>query len=118
MGINQVLGKIAKINEATELASHQVELNLITDITKDLDTVAASLNSIRPALIKIEDLLIKNFKTVELANQAILKVQQAAKEIGAEAFIKELDKPKTMVKEYNNTINQVLKSIQNGVASL
>jgi hypothetical protein len=101
-----------------DLASQKVELGLVQDITKDLDTVAASLNSIRPALIKIEDLLIKNFKTVELANLAILKVQEAAKEIGADTFIKELDKPKTMVKEYNNTINLVLKSIQNGVASL
>jgi hypothetical protein len=32
MGINQVLSKIAKINEPTELASHKVELGLIDDL--------------------------------------------------------------------------------------
>ena len=39
MSLNNVLGKIAKINETTELASHEVELTLIDDINKLKQTI-------------------------------------------------------------------------------
>ena len=104
--------------DKTELSKHEVELGLVQDITKDLNTVADSLTSIRPALLKIEDLLIKNSKTVELASKAIQRVETTAKELGADSLVKEIEKPKMMVNEFNRTINTVLKSIQNGVAEL
>jgi hypothetical protein len=104
--------------EKTELGTHQIELGLIQDITKDLNTVSDSLVSIRPALMKIEDLLIKNSKAVDLANKAIQRVESTAKELGADNLIKELEKPKSLVNNFNNTINTVLKAVQNGVAQL
>lgn len=104
--------------DKVELGKHEVELGLVQDITKDLNTVADSLTSIRPALLKIEDLLIKNSKTVELASKAIQRVETTAKELGADSLVKEIEKPKMMVNEFNRTINTVLKSIQNGVAEL
>ena len=39
MSLNNVLGKIAKINDQTELASHEVELTLIDDINKLKQTI-------------------------------------------------------------------------------
>ena len=53
---------IKKISVKEELAKHQVELGLVQDITLDLNTIADSLTSIKPALLKLEDLLIKNIK--------------------------------------------------------
>jgi len=114
-----------KINKAykieankTELAKHEVELGLVQDITKDLNTVADSLVSIRPALLKIEDLLIKNSKTVETALKAVQRVETTAKELGADSLVKELDKPKMLINEFNKTINNTLKAVQNGIAGL
>ena len=104
--------------QSVELSEVQVELGLIQDITKDLNSIADSLVSIRPALLKIEDLLIKNSKAVDIANKAIQRVEVTAKELGADNLVKELDKPKKMASEYTKTINNVLKSVQNGVAGL
>jgi RPA family protein len=112
----EIINKLSD-KEAVKLGMN-VELGLVQDITKDLDTVAASLTSIRPALIKIEDLLIKNSKVVELANKAIQRVETVAKELGADALVKELDKPKLLSSEFNKTINNTLKSIQNSIANL
>lgn len=46
MGINQVLSKIAKINEPTELASHKIELGVVEDIAKMLSDANAVLKSL------------------------------------------------------------------------
>lgn len=114
--LKTVFGKLFK--EETKLASHEVELGLVQDITKDLNTVSDSLTSIKPALLKIEDLLIKNSKTVEMALKAVQRVETTAKELGAESLIKELDKPKMLINEFNKTINNTLKSLQNASANL
>lgn len=114
MSVNTIIKKISEI----ELESHDVKLGLVQDITKDLNTVADSLTSIKPALLKIEDLLIRNSKTVELALKAVQKVEGAAKELGADSFIKELDKPKMLINEFNKTINNTLKSLQSAAANL
>ena len=107
-----------KLQDKTELAKHEVNLGLVQDITKDLNTVADSLVSIRPTILKIEDLLIKNSKTVETALKAVQKVETTAKELGADSLIKELDKPKMLINEFNKTINNTLKSLQNAIANL
>ena len=104
--------------EKVELAKHEVELGLVQDITKDLNTVADSLTSIKPALLKLEDLLIRNSKVVELALKAVQRVEVTAKELGADVLIKELDKPKMLINEFNKTINNTLKSLQNASANL
>jgi len=124
--MKNILDKINRADEIqanleldkTELAKHEVELGLVQDITKDLNTVADSLVSIRPALLKIEDLLIKNSKTVETALKAVQRVETTAKELGADSLVKELDKPKMLINEFNKTINNTLKAVQNGIAGL
>jgi hypothetical protein len=107
-----------RLSDKTELAKHEVNLGLVQDITKDLNTVADSLVSIRPTILKIEDLLIKNSKIVETALKAVQKVETTAKELGADSLIKELDKPKMLINEFNKTINNTLKSLQNAIANL
>ena len=107
-----------KLGDKTELAKHEVNLGLVQDITKDLNVVADSLTSIRPTILKIEDLLIKNSKIVETALKAVQKVETTAKELGADSLIKELDKPKMLINEFNKTINNTLKSLQNAIANL
>jgi hypothetical protein len=102
----------------TELAKHEVNLGLVQDITKDLNAVADSLVSIRPTILKIEDLLIKNSKIVDTALKAVQKVETTAKELGVDSLIKELDKPKMLINEFNKTINNTLKSLQNAIANL
>jgi hypothetical protein len=118
--INNILKKIEKANEVqkVELEKHEVDLGLVQDITKDLNTVADSLTSIKPALLKLEDLLIRNSKVVELALKAVQRVEVTAKELGADVLIKELDKPKMLINEFNKTINNTLKSLQNASANL
>lgn len=114
--MKSVFSKIAE--DKTELAKHEVNLGLIQDITKDLNTVADSLVSIRPALLKVEDVLIKNIKTIDMTNKAIERVEATAKDLGADSFLKELQKPKALVNEFNKTAAKVLKSVQNGIADL
>ena len=109
---------IKKISVKEELAKHQVELGLVQDITLDLNTIADSLTSIKPALLKLEDLLIKNIKALDTANKAIIKVETAAKELGADSLLKELDKPKSLANEFNRTINNTLKAVQNAASNL
>ena len=95
-----------------------VKLGLVQDITADLNSVGTSLTSIRPVLTKAEDVLIKNFQTLELAEKAIVRVEGLAKELGADSLLKELEKPKMLLKEFRNTTNNTLKAVQSGIANL
>jgi RPA family protein len=107
-----------KIGAKTELAKHEVNLGLVQDITKDLNVVADSLTSIRPTFLKIEDLLIKNSKIVDTALKAVQKIETTAKELGADSLMKELDKPKMLINEFNKTIKDTLKSLQDAIGNL
>ena len=64
------------------------------------------------------DVLIKNFQTLELAEKAIVRVEGLAKELGADSLLKELEKPKMLLKEFRNTTNNTLKAVQSGIANL
>ena len=107
-----------KLGDKTELAKHEVNLGLVQDITKDLNVVADSLTSIRPTLLKIEDLLIKNSKIVDTALKSVQKIEATAKELGVDSLMKELDKPKMLINEFYRTINITKKSIQDAIGNL
>ena len=107
-----------KVEEIKLAFETNVQLGLVQDITADLNSVGASLTSIRPVLTKAEDVLIKNFQTLELAEKAIVRVEGLAKELGADSLLKELEKPKMLLKEFRNTTNNTLKAVQSGIANL
>lgn len=73
MGINQVLSKIAKINESTELASHQVELALLDNsknILKQVSTQAAVMSKLLVNVKKGVDAINSSLKSSNvLANK-------------------------------------------------
>ena len=108
--LKTVFGKLFK--EETQLASHEVELGLVQDITKDLNTVSDSLTSIKPALLKIEDLLIKNSKTVEMALKAVQRVETTAKELGIDLpqeYLKSEQRAGTLIGEAQDIIDWLNK---------
>ena len=86
MGINQVLSKIAKINEPTELASHKVDLALVDDFknvfnkaNNDQAKIATTLvNDLAKASNSFKENLADWQKSAVIGNQLIAK----AKELG------------------------------------
>ena len=96
MSLNNVLGKIAKINESTELASHEVELGLKEDAQKVESEFNAAYNKVDNELLKFYTQINTARKVYEstkgdisnlLSYEAKLKDQQtkilaAGKELG------------------------------------
>lgn len=75
--------------EKTELAKHEVELGLVQDIEKDLNTWYGSAQSVKQALTQLRAKVIKDNQELKLVEVAIDKVQQAAAEIGADNVFKQ-----------------------------
>lgn len=89
--INNILKKIEKANEVqkVELAKHEVELGLVQDIEKDLNTWYGSAQSVKQALNQLRSKVIKDNQELKLVEAAIDRVQQAAAEIGADNVFKQ-----------------------------
>jgi uncharacterized protein (DUF3084 family) len=81
---------ISKLYEAkkVELGTHKVELGLIQDIEKDLNTWFSASNSVKQALTQLRAKVIKDNQELKLVETAIDKVQKAASELGADAIFK------------------------------
>ena len=107
----EILKKINSFNKV-ELSEVNVELGLIQDIMKDVDSVATSISSIKPVILKLEELIGKNIKAVADIDAAILKVQNSAKELGAESFLKELERPAIINKNFTKTLTDLKKFIE------
>ena len=95
-----------------------VELSLIQDIDKDLNSVSESLRSARKALLQVESLIVKNAGALKTATQAISRVESVAKEIGADSVVKEAQKRATLVKQLSNTVNKTLSDIGGIISNL
>ena len=91
--INNILKKIEKANEVesskVELAKHDIELGLVQDIEKDLNTWYGSAQSVKQALNQLRSKVIKDNQELKLVEAAIDRVQQAAAEIGADNVFKQ-----------------------------
>ena len=66
-----------------------VELGLLQDIEKDLNTWFGASNSVKQALTQLRAKVIKDNQELKLVVQAIDKVQKAAAELGADAIFKQ-----------------------------
>lgn len=75
--------------EKTELAKHEVELGLIQDIEKDLNTWYGASQSVKQALNQLRSKVIKDNQELKLVFQAIDKVERAAAELGVDAVVKQ-----------------------------
>jgi hypothetical protein len=91
MGINQVLNKIAKINETTELASHQIELTLVDDIQKMYNDAGKELtiagNASKKAIAIIDEVFTAYRQNGVKSTEALNKIGQfktQAKTLGLE----------------------------------
>lgn len=121
--LNTILNKLGKIEEIeqTNLAKHEVELNISTD-SKELvskyfgltDTINSKYvginNEIRNLFDKIDDAVELSIQMQKL----ITKYEQLAKELGIDVNnIKELEDMKLAVKNVNNykTLSSKLKSV-------
>ena len=96
----------------------KINLALIQDIDKDLDSVSESLSSARKALVQIESLIVKNADDLNTVTTAIARVESVAKEIGADAVVKEAQKRAALVKELSNTVNKTLSQIGGVISNL
>jgi small-conductance mechanosensitive channel len=83
MGINQVLSKIAKINEPTELASHQVELGAIDDLQVKYKNIASKAPKIKDQVIRLSNELAGVSSELKNLSADFKKLQGMAKELGA-----------------------------------
>ena len=85
--LKTVFGKLFK--EETQLASHQVELGLVQDIEKDLNTWLGASQSVKQALNQLRSKVIKDNQELKLVFEAIDKVERAAAEIGVDNVVKQ-----------------------------
>ena len=95
-----------------------VKFGLVQDINLDLNTVQKSLDSVKPILSQGVSVLNKNLSVLDTIEKAIQRVEATAKEIGADSIVKELEKPKAMLKDFRTKTNNSLKPLQSAVNSL
>ena len=112
MGINQVLSKIAKINEATELASHKIDLGLLDDLKKDADKVTKQIgfinkdiSDVKKAISLIGMIKVDLASTDKLANDllsAVVTFENKTRDLG-------IDVPNEVI-NYGNVARELIKS--------
>jgi hypothetical protein len=96
----------------------QIDLALIQDIDKDLNSVSQSLRSARQALLQVESLIQKNAQALKIATAAISRVESVSKEIGADSVLKEVQKRSSLAKELTNTVNKSISQIGGLISNL
>jgi hypothetical protein len=84
----EIINKLSE-KEAVKLESQLVELGLIQDIEKDLNTWFGASDSVKQALTQLRAKVIKDNQELKLVVQAIDKVQKAASELGADVIFKQ-----------------------------
>lgn len=121
--LNTILNKLGKIEaiEQTNLAKHEVELNISTDSKELVSKYFGLTDTINSKYVginnEIRNLFDKIDNAVELSIQMqklITKYEQLAKELGIDVNnIKELEDMKLAVKDVNNykTLSSKLKSV-------
>jgi hypothetical protein len=72
-----------------ELSSMDVELGLVQDIEKDLNTWYGASQSVKQALTQLRSKVIKDNQELKLVFQAIDKVERAAAELGVDVIVKQ-----------------------------
>ena len=89
MSLNNVLGKIAKINETTELASHEVELKILDDLKKlsqdmmnSLDNVSNERLIIIGARNKMNQAIINSDNIANSVEKSLAIYLQEVKDLG------------------------------------
>ena len=82
---DNILNDIYKV----ELSSMDVELGLVQDIEKDLNTWYGASQSVKQALTQLRSKVIKDNQELKLVFQAIDKVERAAAEIGVDIVVKQ-----------------------------
>jgi hypothetical protein len=87
--INKMTLDEAKKIELKKQESQLVELGLIQDIEKDLNTWFGASDSVKQALTQLRAKVIKDNQELKLVVQAIDKVQKAASELGADVIFKQ-----------------------------
>jgi hypothetical protein len=116
MSLNNILKKIAQ-SEKTELAKHQVELGIMTDIEKNVSTANSQLGNIKGAYLDLKDKLSglkKKSESLNKVKEDILKNKSKA-----EAQAKDLGVDISGMRQisdadfYTSEINDFLKLISN-----
>ena len=96
----------------------KIELGLVQDIDADISTVTASISTVRKALLQAESLMGKNVEVLKTIGQAITRVENVSKEIGADSIMKEAQKRADIHKNITNTVNKSLSQIGSAISNL
>ncbi len=116
MSLNNVFNKIAEA-EKTELAKHEIELGIMTDIEKNVSTANSELGKIKGAYLDLKDKLSNLKKESLLLNK--VKEDIIKNKSKAEAQAKDLGVDISGMRQisdadfYTSEINDFLKLISN-----
>ncbi len=114
----RIFAQLSKNSKKKLSKQKKVDLSLADDINADLNTVVESLDSIRPALQEIEQLVGRNAQVLKDVESAINKVTAIAEEIGADDILSQMDDSFNLANELNITVGNLLSNIGNAISDL
>ena len=114
---NRVFQKLFK-EEKTELATQKIELSLMQDVDKALDSANAKRRNLVKMAKKISDDLNSLQSDYALALQIAQKGAQAAKEIGSDEAIKFFGNRGDEAKDYGSEVGKAANKIFSSVSTI